>query len=517
MSRRSSGTGMAGVRTGVMALSIVIMIALTSAPAGAADGLRLRVTFDGHGAVSQHATMNPCPYPGEDPNSAFCWFGDATETTTFNSWHVVYVPVAFDASSNLSQADSLSLDWSDHLVSHFDDHGSTRESDCVVQYTNQDPATAAPQLLVSRPSGGAGLQLNAEAPYAPDPATARLVAGQCDQPYAFPDLAPPLQSLLTAVATVPPSDLENPVTEVPVSSADQGVAQLPLDCTGAAQAGTAECDRTLQWSGKLKLEVVCDPASAVGSVTFSEGQAPAVGAAVCLGQKIKTGPKSRAEITFKDGSVLRLAPESELELENVTFTPDQPRISAKLVLGNLWAKVTKALGAEKPFDVAWDRAVAGVRGSAATITTLPGHERALYHVVEGTGFVKLKGRREFDFPAGEGIILTPSGYQLTTAWPAAARALVPPGDRPPTVAALKLAGAGPAAILRVRLDQSAVVVMQVLEQGRVLATLSAHARRGTNMLRALPRRLAPGRYVLRLTVANRKRDTTIATLPFTSP
>lgn len=84
------------------------------------------------------------------------------------------------------------------------------------------------------------------------------------------------------------------------------------------------------------------------------------------GGVLKTGENARAELTFPDGSVVRIGPSSELKLgTDVAFDgkTKQVKVEAELVGGSAWAKVATLVGKDAQFKVKTQNAVAGVRGT----------------------------------------------------------------------------------------------------------------------------------------------------------
>ena len=112
-----------------------------------------------------------------------------------------------------------------------------------------------------------------------------------------------------------------------------------------------------------------------GTVTFLAGQAQrvaggkaaplAVGASVFAGDVIETQKRTRLEIKLTDQSVLRLGPSAKVDLSAASFgrSVEDRQVSAKLQVGNVWAKVAKTVGGESRFEVKTENAVAGVRGT----------------------------------------------------------------------------------------------------------------------------------------------------------
>jgi hypothetical protein len=92
---------------------------------------------------------------------------------------------------------------------------------------------------------------------------------------------------------------------------------------------------------------------------------PKRGAAVAAGAVVKTGADSRAELTFPDGSVVRIGPGAELKIEGSTFDHKTKTVGvqAELLGGEAWAKVATLVGQDAKFQLKTQNAVAGVRGT----------------------------------------------------------------------------------------------------------------------------------------------------------
>ena len=124
------------------------------------------------------------------------------------------------------------------------------------------------------------------------------------------------------------------------------------------------------------------------TVTFAEGEVTAAGARVQAGavlhegDTVQTGPGGRVELTLPQGTVMRLGESSRMTLRSA-----QPgrAFSAKLWLGDVWARVHKLLVAET-FEVETENAVAGVRGTEFRVQA---GQEDLLRVYEGA--VEVKG------------------------------------------------------------------------------------------------------------------------------
>ncbi len=123
---------------------------------------------------------------------------------------------------------------------------------------------------------------------------------------------------------------------------------------------------------------------AVGTVTVVDGPAFRTpkggaeqplqqGASVELDDTLRTGPAGGLKVTLTDQSVVVLGPDSELLLERAEFEgQERSRVSLKLLVGGIWAKVKKAIaGTDSTFEVSAARAVAGVRGTIFRVDATP--------------------------------------------------------------------------------------------------------------------------------------------------
>ncbi|MFN8644081.1 MAG: FecR family protein [Candidatus Binatia bacterium] len=114
----------------------------------------------------------------------------------------------------------------------------------------------------------------------------------------------------------------------------------------------------------------------VGTVASLRGQAEigrggaftpaAVGAAVQLGDQLRTGADGQLRVVFRDDSVIDLAAGSSMKVDTQVFDPGASRFTSLLSLaaGKARAIVSKAYGAPgASYEVQTPTAVAGVRGT----------------------------------------------------------------------------------------------------------------------------------------------------------
>jgi hypothetical protein len=148
------------------------------------------------------------------------------------------------------------------------------------------------------------------------------------------------------------------------------------------------------------------PAQPVGVFTKVEGvvdvlhpaaaKAAAVkaGDAVAMGDAIRTKRNSRAEIQFKDETVIQLAPETRITIDEYSFGggAERERGLLSLVRGKVRAIVSKLRASVMPvgdtasgFTIKTPTAIAGVKGTDFIIYYERGFSGVLF--LEGSGFV----------------------------------------------------------------------------------------------------------------------------------
>ena len=82
-------------------------------------------------------------------------------------------------------------------------------------------------------------------------------------------------------------------------------------------------------------------------------------------QDVKVDEKSRVELRFPDGTVMRLAEKTQLRLSDVSYDRKTggKNMKVDLSVGKLWAKVKKLVTPDSAVEVKTVNAVAGVRGT----------------------------------------------------------------------------------------------------------------------------------------------------------
>jgi hypothetical protein len=104
--------------------------------------------------------------------------------------------------------------------------------------------------------------------------------------------------------------------------------------------------------------------------------------------EVKVAEKSRLEIRFPDGTVMRLAEKSSLKMNELAFNKetDQKNVKVGLSVGKLWAKVKKLNTHDSAVEVTTANAVAGVRGTVYRVN-VDEDKSALVKVYDGEVYV----------------------------------------------------------------------------------------------------------------------------------
>ena len=136
----------------------------------------------------------------------------------------------------------------------------------------------------------------------------------------------------------------------------------------------------------LSFSVAVARAASVGTVTKVENQAQigssqaAIGSEVQTGDQVRTGPKSRLEITFRDNTKLSLGENAQLVIDRFVYNPDQS--TGELVVSTGVAAFRMATGKisqmqNKTISVSTPFAALAVRGTDYWWGPTEGHYGAL--------------------------------------------------------------------------------------------------------------------------------------------
>jgi hypothetical protein len=86
---------------------------------------------------------------------------------------------------------------------------------------------------------------------------------------------------------------------------------------------------------------------------------------IMKGQEVKVGERSRIELKYPDGTVMRFAERSVIKMDDITYDSktQNKKVRVDLGGGKLWANVKKLATADSRVEVKTVNAVAGVRGT----------------------------------------------------------------------------------------------------------------------------------------------------------
>ncbi len=86
---------------------------------------------------------------------------------------------------------------------------------------------------------------------------------------------------------------------------------------------------------------------------------------ITKGQEVKVGEKSRIELKYPDGTVMRFAERSTIKIDDIAYDnkTQSKKVKVDLGGGKLWANVKKLFTSDSKVEVKMVNAVAGVRGT----------------------------------------------------------------------------------------------------------------------------------------------------------
>jgi hypothetical protein len=114
----------------------------------------------------------------------------------------------------------------------------------------------------------------------------------------------------------------------------------------------------------------------------SEWQPAVLNQGLSQQSSLKTTEESRAEVSFRDGSVARMDQNSQLCFAELASDAKNQKVEGRLSVGRMWANVKKMGGKNSSFKTQTTTAVAAVRGTVFRLNLLPDSTTELY-VYEG--------------------------------------------------------------------------------------------------------------------------------------
>ncbi len=105
-------------------------------------------------------------------------------------------------------------------------------------------------------------------------------------------------------------------------------------------------------------------------------------------QEVRVAKKSRMEIHFPDGTVMRLSANSIFKVNALSFNrqTNDKKVKAELSIGKLWAKVKQLMTPDSTVEVRTSNAVAGVRGTVYRVN-VEDDKSTIVKVYDGSVYV----------------------------------------------------------------------------------------------------------------------------------
>ncbi len=106
---------------------------------------------------------------------------------------------------------------------------------------------------------------------------------------------------------------------------------------------------------------------------------------IMKGQEVNVGERSRIELKYPDGTVMRFAEWSTIKMEDITYDSKTKSKKVKVDLGGgkLWANVKKLVTSDSKVEVKTVNAVAGVRGTVYRVN-VDADNSAMVKVYDGS-------------------------------------------------------------------------------------------------------------------------------------
>jgi len=116
------------------------------------------------------------------------------------------------------------------------------------------------------------------------------------------------------------------------------------------------------------------------------------------GQEVRVGERSRLELKYPDGTVIRFAEGSRVVMDELSFdrSTQNKNVRVNVGFGKIWAKVKKLMTADSKVEVKTVNAVAGVRGTTYRVN-VEEDSSALIRVYDGS--VDVSGMQPSPVPA----------------------------------------------------------------------------------------------------------------------
>jgi mannose-6-phosphate isomerase-like protein (cupin superfamily) len=184
-------------------------------------------------------------------------------------------------------------------------------------------------------------------------------------------------------------------------------------CGGGGGDGDVAGDATRSLTATLAI-ISTDIETAVDGAGFAEA---VEGQALSVGDRVRTDRTGFAEITYHDGSWMRIEHEATATVRALVDRGAVQQVRVSIDGGDAWNRVGTLAESEDSYVLETPVATAAVRGTAFA-ASCPSATTCSFSVVEGTVTVTPKGGRPIDVRAGEVLEVT-AGQEPVTEDPGA--------------------------------------------------------------------------------------------------
>ena len=145
-------------------------------------------------------------------------------------------------------------------------------------------------------------------------------------------------------------------------------------------------------------------------------QAAEVGQMIHAGGGVRTGDESRARLDISDGTIIRMAADSEFELNELSGQGDEAVTKLALTVGKVWAGVTEALGLGT-FEIETPVGSATVRGSFMSVEFFEATGQMVVTCLEGQCRLTSATGKSTDLTDGQQAEIPEAGQDPSPAQP----------------------------------------------------------------------------------------------------
>ncbi len=169
------------------------------------------------------------------------------------------------------------------------------------------------------------------------------------------------------------------------------------------------------FSGTAATVTIVDGKAQLFTKDKAAGRALRKGDNLTRDHEVRVAEKSRVEIRFPDGTVMRLSEKSRLVMSEVQYDKktENKTVKVSLGVGKLWANVKKLVTPDSSVEVKTGNAVAGVRGTVYRVN-VEEDKSAMVKVYDGSVYVAGPPKNETGKPPAQvsGPVPVPGPHEV---------------------------------------------------------------------------------------------------------